>query len=88
MCQQKPKLVLIGVCFTKRKKIVRLAYKFLNKIRAVKKLAAPHLPCLRCRKESYNIQRTHQGKMCCGRTPMETLEDGMKFWQDKKLSQI
>ncbi|MCZ0558645.1 IS481 family transposase, partial [Escherichia coli] len=21
----------------------------------------------------YNNERTHQGKMCCGRTPMETL---------------
>lgn len=24
----------------------------------------------------YNNHRTHQGKMCCGRTPIETLEDG------------
>lgn len=24
----------------------------------------------------YNNERTHQGKMCCGRTPMVTLEDG------------
>lgn len=24
----------------------------------------------------YNNERTHQGKMCCGRTPMETLIDG------------
>ena len=24
----------------------------------------------------YNNERTHQGKMCCGRTPMETLVDG------------
>jgi transposase InsO family protein len=36
----------------------------------------------------YNTERTHQGKMCCGRTPMETLEDGIKFWQDKNLNQI
>jgi transposase InsO family protein len=36
----------------------------------------------------YNTQRTHQGKMCCGRTPLETLEDAIKFWQDKNLSQI
>lgn len=34
----------------------------------------------------YNHERTHQGKMCCGRTPMETLEDGKKIWQEKKLS--
>ena len=34
----------------------------------------------------YNFERTHQGKMCCGRTPMETLEDGKKIWQEKKLN--
>lgn len=34
----------------------------------------------------YNNERTHQGKMCCGRTPLETLEDGKKVWQDKKLN--
>lgn len=33
--------------------------------------------------EYYNTERTHQGKMCCGRTPMETLEDGKKIWQEK-----
>lgn len=34
----------------------------------------------------YNNERTHQGKMCCGRTPLETLEDGKKLWQDKNLN--
>ncbi len=31
----------------------------------------------------YNNERTHQGKICCGRTPMETLLDGKQIWQDK-----
>ena len=31
----------------------------------------------------YNNDRTHQGKMCCGRTPMATMEDGKKIWQEK-----
>jgi len=31
----------------------------------------------------YNNERTHQGKMCCGRTPMETWEDGKQIWQEK-----
>lgn len=31
----------------------------------------------------YNHQRTHQGKMCCGRTPMQTLLEGKKIWQEK-----
>ena len=31
----------------------------------------------------YNTERTHQGKMCCGRTPMDTLLDGQKLWKEK-----
>lgn len=31
----------------------------------------------------YNHQRTHQGKMCCGRTPIETLLDGKSIWKEK-----
>ena len=33
----------------------------------------------------YNTQRTHQGKMCCGRTPLETLIDGKTVWLKKQL---
>ncbi|HIF9135297.1 IS481 family transposase [Photobacterium damselae] len=36
----------------------------------------------------YNNHRTHQGKMCCGRTPIETLEDGKSIWAEKNLAQI
>jgi len=35
----------------------------------------------------YNNERTHQGKMCCGRTPMQTLRDGRKLW-DEKVSNL
>jgi transposase InsO family protein len=31
----------------------------------------------------YNHERTHQGKMCCGRTPIQTLIDGKDAWHDK-----
>ncbi|WP_417433158.1 IS481 family transposase [Kiloniella sp.] len=31
----------------------------------------------------YNTQRTHQGKMCCGRTPFETMIEGKKIWKEK-----
>ena len=31
----------------------------------------------------YNQERTHQGKMCCGRTPIETMIDGKEIWQEK-----
>jgi len=31
----------------------------------------------------YNHDRTHQGKMCCGRTPIQTLIDGKEAWNDK-----
>ena len=33
--------------------------------------------------EYYNNERTHQGKMCCGRTPIETLLDGKSVWEEK-----
>jgi len=36
--------------------------------------------------EEDNHDRTHQGKMCCGRTPMETLEDGKRLWEEKKVA--
>lgn len=36
--------------------------------------------------DEYNNERTHQGKMCCGRTPMETLEDGKKLWMEKFIA--
>ena len=36
--------------------------------------------------DTYNDERTHQGKMCCGRTPMETLEDGKNIWQEKLVA--
>lgn len=31
----------------------------------------------------YNNERTHQGKMCCGRTPIQTLVDGKLLWKEK-----
>lgn len=33
--------------------------------------------------DRYNAERTHQGKMCCGRTPMQTLLDGKQIWEEK-----
>ena len=36
----------------------------------------------------YNNDRTHQGKMCNGRTPMDTLLDGKQIWTQKNLNQI
>jgi transposase InsO family protein len=33
----------------------------------------------------YNSDRTHQGKMCCGRTPMQTLSDGKSSWEEKVI---
>lgn len=34
----------------------------------------------------YNTDRTHQGKMCCGRTPMATLEEGKQIWKEKYIN--
>ncbi|MGD0493406.1 MAG: IS481 family transposase [Steroidobacteraceae bacterium] len=36
--------------------------------------------------DSYNHDRTHQGKMCCGRTPMATFEDGKTICREKSLN--
>lgn len=36
----------------------------------------------------YNYERTHQGKMCCGRTPSDTLHDGKRIWMEKLIDQI
>ena len=34
----------------------------------------------------YNNERTHQGKMCCGRTPMATFEDGKRISREKSIA--
>jgi len=36
----------------------------------------------------YNTQRTHQGKICCGRTPFETMIEGKQIWMEKFVNQI
>jgi len=38
--------------------------------------------------DHYNNERTHQGKVCEGRTPMQTLEDGKQIWKEKFLNRI
>lgn len=35
----------------------------------------------------YNHQRTHQGKMCCGRTPFDTMIAGKEIY-DEKVTQL
>lgn len=35
----------------------------------------------------YNNERTHQGKMCCGRTPIQTLIEGKEEW-DRKVTDL
>ena len=34
----------------------------------------------------YNTERTHQEKMCCGRTPMKTMIDGKTILQEMIIS--
>ena len=38
--------------------------------------------------EYYNNDRTHHGKMCCGRTPLRALLDGKSIWAEKNSAQI
>jgi transposase InsO family protein len=35
----------------------------------------------------YNEERTHQGKRCLGRTPMQTFEDGKKLFAEENLEE-
>ena len=35
---------------------------------------------------TYNDERTHQGKVCCGRTPMATFEDGKRICREKSIA--
>ncbi|MBU2897033.1 HopJ type III effector protein [Vibrio hepatarius] len=35
-----------------------------------------------------NPNGSDQGKMCCGRTTIETLKDGKSIWAEKNLTQI
>ena len=30
-------------------------------------------------------QRTHQGEMCCGHTPCDTFDDGMRVYKGKMI---
>ncbi len=34
----------------------------------------------------YNNEQRHQGKMCCGQTPMATLKESKKIWQEKSVN--
>ena len=36
----------------------------------------------------YNCERTHQGRHCDGRTPMQTFIDSKQIWNEKNLNQI
>ena len=31
---------------------------------------------------------THQGKMCCGRTPRDTFNDGIRIWKEKLIGDV
>ncbi len=33
----------------------------------------------------YNYERTHQGKMCCGGTPIATFMEGKRIWKSMKI---
>ena len=37
--------------------------------------------------DHYNNERTHQGKVCEGRMPMQTMEDGKQIWKEKFVDQ-
>ena len=36
--------------------------------------------------EHYKTERTHQGKRCCGRTPFQTMIEGIEIWKAKFIN--
>ncbi|SFF82210.1 Integrase core domain-containing protein [Duganella sp. CF458] len=71
-----------GICERFHKTILQEFYQvaFRRRIhRSIDELRADVAEWLRY----YNNERTHQGKMCRGRTPMQTLIDGKEAWRDK-----
>ena len=71
-----------GICERFHKSILNEFYQvaFRKKIyRSVEELQIDLDECI----SYYNNDRTHQGKMCCGRMPMETFIDGKEVWLPK-----
>ncbi len=71
-----------GICERFHKTVLQEFYQV-----AFRKKVYPDLDSLQADLDAwlvyYNRERTHQGKMCCGRTPIETLEDGKRIWKEK-----
>ena len=53
---------------------------YIQKLRLYKKNLDKYI-------DEYNLQRTHQGKRCKGRTPMNTFVDGKKIFNEKNLEE-
>lgn len=73
-----------GICERFHKTILQEFYQV-----AFRKLIYTDIPMLQRDLDDwlkyYNLERTHQGKMCCGRTPIATWEEGKQIWQEKNL---
>lgn len=71
-----------GICERSHKTILQEFYQvtFCKKLYADVESLQMELDNRLCH---YNNERTHQGKMCCGRTPMATLLDGKRVLAEK-----
>ena len=76
-----------GICERFHKTILQEFYQIKNKKKLYSSLEELQVD-LDDWLKFYNTERTHQGKMCCGRTPLETLLDGKRIWAEKNLAQI
>ena len=74
-----------GICARFHKTIVQAFYQVTFRKKLYADIESLHSD-LDVWMSTYNNERTHQGKMCCGRTPMETLNDGKKIWEEKKIA--
>ncbi len=74
-----------GICERFHKTVLQEFYQV-----AFRKKVYPDLDSLQADLDAwlvyYNRERTHQGKMCCGRTPIQTLEDGKQIWEQKYVA--
>jgi len=74
-----------GICERFHKTVLQEFYQVTFRKKLFQSLEALQLD-LDAWMKYYNRERTHQGKMCCGRTPMATFIDGVKISKEKSVS--
>ena len=71
-----------GICERFHKTVLQEFYQVAFRKRLYDSVDALHADLEQWR-HHYNHERTHQGKMCCGRTPFQTMIEGKEIWKEK-----